>query len=163
MSWCFFPDGSMGLSSSLDSLLESSSLDRLWRLLHLTPSGVFSARSSTRFFWSESVWVTCNWQSVSQSVSPSLPWDPPSLYLCVDCLSVQAVLCLCLSLWVCQNENKEYGVPIKSYRYLKFKCLPSKVTYDNRTQCDVINSRVFYFECIISIWSPSVPRHKSNL
>jgi hypothetical protein len=36
ISWGVFPDGSTGLSSLLDPLLASSSLDPLWSLLHLT-------------------------------------------------------------------------------------------------------------------------------
>jgi len=41
-----------------------------WSLIHLTPSGVFftwpSLESSSLSQW-ESIWVTCNWQTVSQS------------------------------------------------------------------------------------------------
>jgi len=83
MSWGVLPDGRMGLSSLcsplLESLpldpLESSLLDPLWSVL----------------FW---VWVICIWQSVSQSWL----WALPNLCLCVDCLCVQAVSCLGLSL-----------------------------------------------------------------
>jgi hypothetical protein len=74
-------------SSLLDPLLDSSSLDALWslfcstlywNLLYMTLLGVFFTRPST------GVWVTCNWQSVSQSVSHSdrLSWHWVSPNLC---------------------------------------------------------------------------------
>jgi hypothetical protein len=99
-------------SSLLDTLVESSSLDPLWSLLHSTLSGVFFTRHSTGVFFTwpslesssldtllessslDPLWsllcLTLYWSLVAW-VSLSWPSAPPSLCSCVGCLSVQAV------------------------------------------------------------------------